>query len=358
MVAFSDINITCAVIFSVLALGAVIGKIRFKIFSLGSVGTLIIAILTGFLIQSINTYYYNVLKQDFSIYSSVGMYFFVSAIGLETGCSILFAKRKYFVAFICGIAMIGIGAFSTVLLSRLFADINKDVMMGVFSGAMTSTPALSEALALTETDNASIGYASSYFFGVVLAVLSVSILGGRKSHYARKSEATDPPKNALFPIFLTIALGIAFGGVRICGYAAGETLMILLLGVAVGYIYKKTIHRTLDIACIKYLGLVLFFVGTGFSAGGGLAMHFSPILILLGSFISFISILSGLVLTKVFRLPPVDALSVICGGMTSSPAYGALNERNPSVDGGMFTSAYIGALIALIAAIRLMKMLL
>ncbi len=358
MVAFSDINTTCVAIFGVLALGDIIGKIRSKIFSLGSVGTLIIAILTGFLIQSINTYYYNALKQDFSTFSNVGMYFFISAIGLETGCNILLVKRKYIVAFICGISMVSIGALSTVLLSRLFAVINKDVMMGVFSGAMTSTPALSEALALTETDNASIGYASSYFFGVVLVVLSVSILGTRKGCFVRNSKTAENPKNALLPIFLTVALGIAFGGVSVCGYKAGETLMILLLGMVVGFVYKKTTHHTLDTVFIKHLGLVLFFVGTGFSAGGGLAMHFSPILILIGFFISLVSILSGLALTKSFRLTSTDAMSVICGGMTSSPAYGALNEKNSSVDGGMFTSAYIGALIALIAAIRLMKMIL
>ena len=102
---------------------------------------------------------------------------------------------------------------------------------------------------------------------------------------------------------------------------------------------------------------MLFFVGSGINAGQSLTtgdIYWNGILY--GAMISAVSIFGGYLLTHgLFKFSKIESLSIICGGMTSTPAIGALQERDQEVDLSLYSMSYIGALIALITVVRFLS---
>ena len=120
------------------------------------------------------------------------------------------------------------------------------------------------------------------------------------------------------------------------------------------YLPKKDL-KFIGLSAVKSFGLMLFFVGSGINAGQSLTGEIYWIGILYGAMISAVSIFGGYLLTHgLFKFSKVESLSIICGGMTSTPAIGALQERDQEVDLSLYSMSYIGALITLIMAVRLL----
>ena len=62
----------------------------------------------------------------------------------------------------------------------------------------------------------------------------------------------------------------------------------------------------------------------------------------------------GIFLCKiVFKRYRLDSEFIIAGGITSSPAYGALNSQSNSAGTNLFSFAYFGALLFLIICIQI-----
>ena len=79
-------------------------------------------------------------------------------------------------------------------------------------------------------------------------------------------------------------------------------------------------------------------------------------MVLYGMLISLFTILSGWALCRLvtvkYNLPKGF---IIAGGMTSSPAYGALSYLSNENNTNCFSFAYFGALISLMAAIQIVS---
>lgn len=176
-------------------------------------------------------------------------------------------------------------------------------------------------------------------------------------HRSNAIDATD-----LLSLSAGLTLGIIVGLIPIglpgstpvtLGLAGGPLLVALLLGHfgrvgrIVGHIPRPT--RLL----LQELGLVFFLANAGIRGGvalGETVSEYGVALFGLGIVISIVPLLIAWPLArKLFLLDPLQALGGICGGMTSTPALGAITAKTDSqVPVVSYVSAYPVALIVMI----------
>lgn len=71
--------------------------------------------------------------------------------------------------------IVTISASILTLASIWFLNIDKNIAIGLLSGALTSTPGLAAAIVSTQSSLASIGYGIAYPFGVIGVILFVRL---------------------------------------------------------------------------------------------------------------------------------------------------------------------------------------
>jgi putative transport protein len=165
------LNNQLLVLLTIILLGYTVGLIKIRGIALGNSACLFVAIGAG------------VIGADIPpIVTSLGIVFFVYSVGLQAGPQFfhLFGRRglKYSVL---ALFTVSIGAATALLLAIPF-HINISVAVGVFAGAMTSTPALASAINTIHTylpgqsALTSVSYAIAYPFGLVSEMLFVQIV--------------------------------------------------------------------------------------------------------------------------------------------------------------------------------------
>ena len=177
-------------------LGLLIGRITIKGISLGSSGVFIIALIYGALFSShIKSTISQKTKEGQSIdissnglkiLENIGLIFFIGSVGFISGPSFFKNLKKNFKSYIfVGLFVIAISTISCVIIFYIakkdVKNINEftSIMVGIFSGALTSTPAFSAAKASVDAEFESIvtvGYGIAYIFGVLGVVLFVQII--------------------------------------------------------------------------------------------------------------------------------------------------------------------------------------
>ncbi|MFP4070329.1 MAG: aspartate:alanine exchanger family transporter [Opitutales bacterium] len=150
-----------------------------------------------------------------------------------------------------------------------------------------------------------------------------------------------------------VPIGLPGGTPVTLGLAGGPLFVALVLGHfgrvgrIVGHIPRPT--RLL----LQELGLVFFLADAGVRGGvslGETVAEYGPTLFVLGMLISIGPLLLAWpVARRVFKLDPLQSLGGICGGMTSTPALGAITAKTDSqVPVVSYVSAYPVALIVMI----------
>jgi putative transport protein len=125
------------------------------------------------------------------------------------------------------------------------------------------------------------------------------------------------------------------------------------VGRIVGHIPRPT--RLL----LQDLGLVFFLANAGVAGGVSLmatVQQYGITLFGLGMLVSLVPlILAWPLARKLFKLDPLQALGGICGGMTSTPALGAITAKTDSqVPVINYVSAYPVALIVMILITKIL----
>ncbi len=176
-------------------------------------------------------------------------------------------------------------------------------------------------------------------------------------HRSSAIDSTD-----LLSLSAGLTLGIVVGLIPIglpgstpitLGLAGGPLLVSLILGHfgrvgrIVGHIPRPT--RLL----LQELGLVFFLANAGISGGGALAATVSEYglaLFGMGMLITVVPLLVAWPIARsLFKLDALQALGGICGGMTSTPALGAITAKTDSrVPVVSYVSAYPVSLIVMI----------
>lgn len=218
-------------LFLALALGAWIGKFKFGKFQLGSVaGALIISVILS---------QFGVIIDD----GIKGVLFalFIYAVGFESGPQFFSSLGLKSVKEIILAAVLALTAFATVVIMARIYDLDKGTASGIAAGALTQSAiigtassaidklGLSASVTQNLQSNVAIGYAVTYIFGSLGAIiLCVNVLpwfmrrGLREDAVKAEAELLNSQRN--YCPGETSALPELVGRVYKAGQAAGQTV--------------------------------------------------------------------------------------------------------------------------------------
>ncbi|MEE4286395.1 MAG: TrkA C-terminal domain-containing protein [Mariniphaga sp.] len=152
-------------LFLIVALGFILGRIKIFGLSLDVSAVIFVALVFG--------HYGVVIPEDFQY---LGLVLFIFTIGIQAGPGFFesFKKEGRQLASFATILILAAALF-TVATVYIF-KIDKNIAVGLFTGALTSTPGLASAIDITGSPLASIGYGVGYPFGVIGVILFIRFL--------------------------------------------------------------------------------------------------------------------------------------------------------------------------------------
>lgn len=372
------------IVFLVIASGYLIGAVKIKGFSLGSSGVLLAALLLGHFGCEIP----GEIKE-------IGLVLFVASVGVIAGGEFFRRIGSGSLSYLLiGVVTIAVGAAVCVGIIVLL-DVPTPLAAGMMTGALTSTPGLAAAVEATGDHAASVGYGIAYPFGVIGVVIFVQLMprivkkdknaaiGGLDISLSAKFSSVaereakreaergakikggliEIEKNGLFALALAVIAGVVIGDASLplpgggsfsLGNSGGPLLSGLVIGHfgRIGSIDVRVSKKTAGI--MRELGMILFLAGAGLDAGNGLAdiVRENGIkLLFFGALITAVPMLvSYFIGRRLLKLELMKALGSICGGMTSTPALGALldsSEEEESVTEA-YATTYPVALVCVI----------
>ncbi len=348
------------IIFAIGTVGYLLGAIEIKGLSLGAAGVLLAALLYGILASYVPSFtvgdkeivLFNAdLKAKFSLISSLGTVMFVTSVGLIAGPKFFRSFNKSTMSYIyMGVIIILVGSAVTVLFTALDKKLSAEMAVGLMTGALTSTPGLSAAkeVAGEAADEVVAGYGIAYLFGVLGVVLFVQLMPRilrvnideeRARFVAANTIEIKPLTRAvrkvdpygLLPFFMAVALGCVIGAIKIPGinFSLGNSGGCLVAGLIIGHFgHLSGIDLRIDKPTLNFfreLGLALFLIGAGVPGGVNFIDNVRLSYFIYGAIITLVPLLVGYLLARyVFKLDLFNSLGSITGGMTSTPALGAL----------------------------------
>ncbi len=389
-------------VMAIAALGYVVGRITFRGISLGTAGVFLIAIIYGCLFYddlaaATEGYTKNALK----IIENMGLILFVTSVGFIAGPNFFANLKKNFKSYVLmGLVIIisgGIAAVACIYIGRATGETDYSrltaMVVGLFSGAMTSTPAFSASKASVAPeleDIVSVGYGIAYIFGVIGVVLFVQLMPKltkanipeeiakisqdkgdikRKAYTGTLLEMDD---FGIMPFALAAVIGVFVGSIKIPMTGSGLSgttfsltttggcLLIALMFGHFGRIGRVSI-MPLEITLKEFreLGLMLFLIGAGVSAGESFIQSFQLIYFFYGVLMTSVPMIIGYLFGRhVLKLALFNSLGSITGGMTSTPALGTLIHVAGSEDvAASYASTYPVALIIVVLVSQMIALL-
>ena len=377
LVSVGNVSLLLLVVFGVLSLGYALGRIKIKGISLGDAGVFLIALLAGALFFSVNEGGALVLgtnAYDFStgltLIESIGLVLFVTSVGYMAGPRFIQNLRSNFKRYaplgvlipllggIIGVGCIFFGevvGYGSTIESR---DGFVAMIVGILSGALTSTPAFSAAKATVAPEYmglVSVGHGIAYIFGVVGKVLFIQLIPRIERADMEKERALLLPATkieekkesktlfsldaaGLAPFALAAMLGMVIGQIKIPlstnGFdgtcfsltTTGGCLLVSLLFGHFGRVGKLNILPSSQaLKLLRELGLVLFLAGAGIPGGAEFVACFDPIYFLYGAVMTVVPLILAYLFAKfVLKMGLLSNLGAITGAMTSTPALGTL----------------------------------
>ena len=409
---FSNTFVLFVIAFVVIGVGYLLGGINIKGVTLGTAGVFLVAILVGYLCTLVPA---NAgvlsgfhLSESSSVVSSlkgtvqnIGLILFVGAVGFIAGPNFFKNLAKNFKTYIVlGVIIILTGTLVAVLCTLLTPQYGPEYWAGVLSGALTSTPGFSAAKdAILNSPNAaqleaviSLGHAVAYPFGVIGVVLFVQLMpkflkadmgkerellkiGGieEKRDYSKYFKVED---FGFMPFALAVIAGLLLGSITIpltgdgyngpcfsLGTTGGVLIMCLVFG-HFGHIGKLSLEvKEGTLKVMREFGLALFLLGAGVHGGVALKESMSSEFMVQmiwgfvgGALMTIAPLVVGYFFGKyVLKLPLLNNLGSITGGMTSTPALGTLISTAKTDDvASAYASTYPIALVLVVLASQLM----
>lgn len=383
-------------VFAILAIGYLLGRITVKGISLGSAGVFIVALVFGCIFypqlqKELSVGAVTYVKDGLKIIENIGLMFFVTAVGFIAGPNFISNFKKNFKSYVLlGFIIIASGVLTCigcVLIGQNFSELSvrelAAMMVGLFAGALTSTPAFSAAKGAVDAELESIistGYGIAYLFGVIGVVLFVQLIpkltranleeerakikvaeSGKKKSFDGK--LIDMDDFGLMPFSLAILLGIFIGSIKFGAFSLTNTGGCLLAGLVFGHFGRvgkiNIMPDTKVLKVMRELGLVLFLLGAGISGGSRFIELFEPIYFVYGMLMTIVPMVAGFLVAKyVLKLPLFNNLGSITGGMTSTPALGTLINVSGTDDvASAYASTYPMALVAVILGAQIVLMI-
>jgi putative transport protein len=384
-------------VFAIAALGYLLGRITIKGVNLGTAGVFIIALVYGCI-------FYNNLssqllvgevtfvKEALKIVENLGLILFVTSVGFIAGPTFFKNLKKNFKSYVLlGLVIIisaSVVCILCILIGTKFTDYSheefKSILVGLLSGALTSTPAFSaskEAVGNAELEDlVSVGYGIAYLFGVIGVVLFVQLVpkfakadmneevkkitvdNDKSIKKDRQSKLIEIDSYGLMPFSAGAIIGVLIGSISYKGFSLTTTGGCILVALVLGHFGKigkiNIMPKVTTLRVLRELGLMLFLIGAGVSGGANFIQVFNPIYLLYGVFMTLIPMIVGYLFAKyILKLPLLNNLGSITGGMTSTPALGTLISVSGTEDiATAYAATYPIALIAIVLASKLIIM--
>ena len=404
---FGSTFVLFAIAFIVLGLGYLLGGINIKGISLGTAGVFLVAILVGYLCT--------LVPEDAGVFSgfhlteassvvgslkgpiqNIGLILFVGSVGFIAGPNFFKNLAKNFKTYIVLGAIIILTGTLVAVLCTLCTDYGPEYWAGVLSGALTSTPGFSAAKDAADASFESritLGHAVAYPMGVVGVVLFVQLLPkmlkadmdkerallriGAEENARDYSKYFKVEDFGFMPFALAVVAGLILGSITIpltgdgyngpcfsLGTTGGVLIMCLVFG-HFGHMGKLSLEvKEGTLKVMRELGLALFLLGAGVHGGVSLVEQVSAnggVAIVIWGFVggllmTVVPMVVGFFLGKyVLKLPLLNNLGSITGGMTSTPALGTLISTAKTDDvAAAYASTYPIALVLVVLASQLM----
>lgn len=163
-------------------IGVLLGAIRFPFFglfefSLGITGGVLTAALLLSKIGKTGPVIWNMSGGANNLLRKLGLLMFLATVGTHAGAHIADALIEYgWTLLWTGITITTIPMVFATLIGRYALKMNFATLLGVVAGSMTSTPGLAAATAKTDSDAATLGYATVYPLALVLMIVFSQIL--------------------------------------------------------------------------------------------------------------------------------------------------------------------------------------
>lgn len=391
------------VVFGVLLGGYLLGRITIKGICLGDAGVFIIALLVGALFFGTTeqglVFSPSATPYDFSdslsLIEALGLILFVTSVGYIAAPNFFSNFKKNFKSYVLlGLVIVlsgGLIAVGCIYFGEWIGyggsietqDGFVAMIVGILSGAFTSTPAFAAAKATVApelTKLVSVGHGIAYIFGVVGAVLFVQIIpkltkadmdAERAKLAVAASNDNKKPVGKLFDIdhmgifgfALAAILGVFIGNIKIPLTSAGldgtcfsltATGGCLLASLILGHFGRigriNILPNPQTLKLFRELGLVLFLVGAGIPGGAEFVAYFDPMYFVYGVVMTVLQLIVGFLFAKyVLKLSLLNNLGSITGGRTSTPALGTLIKVAGTEDVvAAYAATYPVALIAVV----------
>lgn len=369
-------------LFLIAALGYLIGAIKVKGIELGTAGVLLVALVFGHFGCEMP-----------ALIRNVGLALFVTSVGFIAGPKFFRNFKQNAKSYILlGFIIILTGALPCALLIAV-SGVQPELMVGLMTGALTSTPGLAAAQGAAGelSAQAAIGYAIAYPFGVVGVVLFVQLMpkllkADMKKEVENLEAAAGVNVRAFegrtfkldaagfFSFSVVIVLGYLLGSIEIpLGggenppvFALGTTGGPLLVGLLFGHLgHIGPIDLTLKKSALetfRELGLMLFLIGAGTEGGAGFVETLrqeGAMLFVYGAIMTLLPMIVGyIVAAKMLKLSLLNNLGSITGGMTSTPALGTLISVASTDDvASAYAATYPIALVSVVLASQFLTVL-
>lgn len=390
-------------IFSILAIAAIgylLGKVTIKGVNLGTAGVFLIALLFGCLfygplndqlaVEGVK-YTTNALK----VVENLGLMLFVTSVGFIAGPKFFGDLKRNFKTYILlGLIIICSGALicaGCIVIAKMTMDVPaeelKAVMTGLFSGALTSTPAFSaakEAIGKDYESFVAVGNGIAYIFGVIGVVLFVQLIPKftkadmaveRAKLSGGDGNAEDPVERnggkmlinidsfGIAPFAIAAIVGLLIGSIKYGSFSLTTTGGYLLVSLVFGHFGRiGKFNFTPPASTLKVFrefGLMLFLIGAGIAGGAKFVECFEAVYFLYGALMTIVPMIFGYLFAKyVLKLDLLNILGSITGGMTSTPALGTLiNVAGTEDVASAYAATYPIALIAVVLASQFLIML-
>lgn len=407
LLSITEMNFFVFCIFGVIAFGYLLGKISIDDISLGTAGVFIISLLFGAVMYS-SLESQLVLKQvryvakALKILETIGLILFVTSVGFIAGPGFFEDLKANFKTYILlGVIIIALGGascaacivFDWKVITEPAGGSLKEVtamLVGLLSGALTSTPAFSASKATIELENidnevfatqldniATVGHGIAYLFGVVGVVLFVQIIpkvlkvnmkeertklmiGGGEAHPNLDGSEIDidPFGFCAFAVFACV--GIFVGSLKFGQFSLTTTGGCLIAALIAGHFAKvgrvSIMPHEATLKVFREVGLVFFLIGAGVAGGASFVQYFRPVYFIYGIIMTIFPLIVGFIVAKyVLHMNLLNNLGSICGGMTSTPALGTLiHTAGTEQVAGAYASTYPMALIAVVIVSQLL----
>lgn len=375
---------------AIAAIGYAIGRITVKGVALETAGVFLVALVFGcVLYPTLNTAFVDAatgksaLDSLISVLETLGLILFVTSVGFIAGPRFFGNMKKNFKSYVLlGLIIIvagGLTAMGCIFVGRAMglggsAKELTAVIVGLLSGALTSTPAFTAAKETVGADLEAVvsaGYAIAYIFGVVGVVLFVQLIpkltkadvaaerekltvvdaGGKKTYDGKLIEMDG---FGFMPFMLAAVIGIFVGKIAFGTFSLTTTGGCLFAALILGHFGRigkvSLMPKEQTLKVFRELGLMLFLIGAGISGGAEFVAIFDPVYFVFGIFMTLIPMIIGFLFAKyVLKLSLFNNLGSITGGMTSTPALGTLISVSGTENvAAAYAATYPIALIAVV----------